>query len=354
MCLITSKLYVICLLLMTFSVYADNNTKVFEIYFEKGKFYGPGKMPDAPMPKGNISHVVLDKLLNGKTEYFNNGANLPNIENYDKFPFAEKALLSNGTPFNEYMDGGVVDIGMGAMRLLNVVVANGPNQGIQHYRLDKKLNWNIKTDLALDPGYPQGLLIINNIDITTGLIWVPKSLQTQKNIPGGIDFAGSLPTGAPLVGKLGDVNMDGYLDGVIVGQSNIPLQHVFSPGAPAAQSRFFSSNIPVNAVDAVLFTLAGIENYKPVWDKVQFNNENRFLIKQWPNYFSDIKDRFMSVKRLSEKYALELCADIEVIDKIIIAITDAINVTNKNEFLTESVIEKTNNLFSEFNRLKIC
>ena len=73
-------------------------------------------------------------------------------------------------PYNEYMDGGVVDVGMGALSLLTVVSHSGPNEGRQTYQLDENMNWNIKADLALDPGFPQGVLTINDIKITTGLI----------------------------------------------------------------------------------------------------------------------------------------------------------------------------------------
>jgi len=291
----------------------DEATQEYTLYFEKGRFFGPGQMPDAQMPKGVINPVIFEDFLSGVTPYFNNGSESPNLKSRDKFPSLEKAMLSDGSLLNENMDGGVVDIGMGAMSLLNVVAAKGPNKGQQQYQLDSGLNWNITTDLALDPGFPQGLLIINNLNITTSLIWVPTSLQTQQGIPGGADVAGSLTSGTPLVGELGDKNNDGYLDGRVVGQASIPLQHIFSPGAPAVQSRYFYSDIPIQPIDAALLTLAGVDNYRLIWQQLISFDKQHFLWSKWLEYLLEVEERINTASTLLANNKLGFDSDIDAI-----------------------------------------
>ena len=169
---------------MCHSSYAYEYKQTYEIQLIGGTFFGPGAMVDSPMPKGRISNIEFTDFLNGKTPFFNNGSDLPNIVIDERFSSMKNALLSNGEKYNEHMNGGIVDIGLGAMNLVNLVAANGPNKGIQFYNFDDKLNWNITTDLALDPGYEHGLLTISNLLITTGVVWIPISKQTQTNIPG--------------------------------------------------------------------------------------------------------------------------------------------------------------------------
>lgn len=316
-------------------VYAEESSGNYNIYLKKGTFYGPGKMPDSPMPEGHIGYIKFNKPLFGETAYFNNGVDKPNIQARPKFTSIKNGLLSNGMPFNEHMDGGVVDVGMGAISLLTLVSHKGPNKGSQFYQLDKNANWNIRSDLALDPGFPEGLLIINNMKITTGLVWTPVSLQTQHNIPGGIDFAGSLPAGAPVIGRLGDYDMDGYLDGIIVGQSNIPIDHLFTPGAPVVQSRSFISDIPISNIDSAFLMLASILNYKTIWETViaydlNPNTDKDYLVSMLSKYSDDINHRFFLSKRLLDKIYKERPYDIEKIEILASELVEKYKIINKN------------------------
>ena len=135
----------------------------------------------------------------------------------------------------------------------------------------------IQTDLAIYSGFEQGFLVINNISITTGVIWIPESIQSQMNIPGEMDFAGTLPAGSAIVGELGDGDNNGYLDGTLIGVAVIPIDHVFSPGSPAVQSRKFTSNIPIKDEDAIILMIAGLQNYESIWKIIheQNNSESR-------------------------------------------------------------------------------
>lgn len=170
-------------------------------------------------------------------------------------------LMSNGHPFDEYVDGGVAEVGRGAMRFLTVVALDGPNHGEAIYRLGDGYNWHITVDLALDPGFPEGSIVSENLHITTGILWVPNALQTEKGMSGGTDRADSLPSGVPVLGRLGDYDMDGYLDGALIGVSNVPPPHMFLRGAPVVQVRHFLSDIPIAPLDAALLTVTSVQKY---------------------------------------------------------------------------------------------
>ena len=225
-----------------------------------GSVYGPGPMPETPLPPGLFTHVELDPMLSGGAEFFNNGAEPPNIPGEIEIFGKNEGLLSDGAPFNEHVDGGIVTIGQGALRMLAVITRNGPNEGRELYRLDEGLNLRIRTDLALDPGFPEGLIVSEDLDISSGVIRIHPSEQTEKGIEGGFDFADRLPSGAPIFGRLGDSDEDGFLDGEIVGVGRVPLTYIFVPGAPLVQRREFVSDIPVAPRASGLLALANVHN----------------------------------------------------------------------------------------------
>lgn len=226
-----------------------------------GAVYGPGPMPATPITDGRFTHVLLDRRLGGTIAFFNNGPEEPNVPGEKEiFGGFRGGLLSNGVPFNEHLHGGVVTIGQGALRMLAVVASDGPNRGGESYRIDERLNWRLRTDMALDPGFPEGLVITEDLNISSGVLRVPLSVQTDTGSPGGIDRADDLPSGAPVLGALGDADEDGFLDGRIVGVSRVPLKFVFVPGAPIVMTRKIVSDIPLGPRLSAVLELASIAN----------------------------------------------------------------------------------------------
>jgi hypothetical protein len=235
------------------------------LFIDGGTFHGPGKFPDSPLPTGVLGGIELGPRLTGVTRYFNNGSEPPNVPGGAEMVGAAEGRMSDGTPFNEHVWGGVAMVGRGAMSFMTVVASGGPNEGQELYEMGEDLSWHIYTDLALDPGFPEGIVLTENIHITSGVLRVPLSLQTLATAPGGIDRAGSLPSGAPVFGRLGDRDGDGMLDGTIVGASNVPAEHIFTPGAPVVQRRDFHSDIPIPPVDAAALALASAAQYGVAW-----------------------------------------------------------------------------------------
>jgi len=298
----------------------DARSNNISLTFDGGTFYGPGNMPDAPMPDGKVETITLTGFLSGKTEYFNNGHKNPNLRARDNYPLAERGQTSDGKPFNEFMDGGVVEIGMGAMNLLTVVTSGGSNEGEQRYHLTEDLNWEVRTDLALDPGFEQGVLVIDDLRITSGVVWLKPSRQADLGMPGGTEAAGSLIVGDALVGRLGDKNEDGYLDGILVGTSTIPIGHIFSPGAPAAQSRSFSTTIPISKVDSLVLELSGLTNYRMVWNQLGRGDRTEARRTLWQNHVKELDSRMKSfsakIKKHMPRFSQEADQAVELITQL--------------------------------------
>jgi hypothetical protein len=268
-----------------------------------GTFFGPGPMVDSPLPTGVLGHIEFSTLLNGETRFFNNGPEPPNIASELQVKQKPDGLLSDGTPFNEHVDGGVANVGQGAMRLLTVIPRDGPNHGQEIYHLGTDYNLHVVVDLALDPGFPQGIVVSKDLHITSGLLWVPLSLQSKAGDPGGTDQAGSMPSGAPLLGRLGDEDGDGLIDGTIIGASNVPLNHIFLPGAPVVQMRHFKSDIRIQPSDAALLTIAGVLNFQDVWDRAQSSPPlapaaQAYVAGHLANYLDDMDRRLQSAASL--------------------------------------------------------
>jgi hypothetical protein len=255
-------------------------------------------MPDTPLPEGKLGSIVLDNELGGASEFFNNGLEPPNVPGEMEIYGHLGGRLSNGAPFNEHVYGGVVSIGQGALKMLSVIAGDGEMKGRETYRLNERLNWIIHTDLALDAGFPQGLVISRNITITSGVLLVAPSLQTETGLKGGMDEAGSLPSGAPIYGMLGDMENRGFLDGRIVGVGRVPLGFMFVPGSPLVMQRNFRSNIPVTREEAGVLTFAGLVNLRDILAVARDGNPKArsYVVAHIKSYLDDFAARARSAQ----------------------------------------------------------
>jgi hypothetical protein len=69
-----------------------------------------------------------------------------------------------------------------------------------------------------------------------------------------------LTSGETVVGRLGDDDFDGFLDGVFLAMGNFPYSSILLPGAPFVQALDFKSSIPISALDAALLSAAAAGN----------------------------------------------------------------------------------------------
>ncbi|MCE2970781.1 MAG: hypothetical protein LW847_11290 [Burkholderiales bacterium] len=251
------RMFLVALVLATpMAVWPSFAGDDYRFHLRGGYFFGPGPIrPDTALPDGEIAGVSFDTArLRGEA----------------KFRPADKPLSDGKTRVNANIDAGRLGIGENkqAKSFWLTAVDGGPNHGTEQYEFDAALNFVWKVDLALDPGFPEGIIRVDNFVLTTGWVQVPRSLQTARGQPGGYDRAGSLMSGEYIAGRVGDFDRDGYLDGILVAQANVPLESDMLPGAPVANLRGFASTIPVDPIAAAEMTLAGVYNMKPMVERL--------------------------------------------------------------------------------------
>ena len=256
-----------------------------------GHFFGPGPIvPDTPLPDGSIRGIAFD---------------LAKLEGVAAFAEGGKTLSDGKTVANANIDAGALQIGGKQDEIKGenkgktegktfwlYAVAGGPNGGRERYRFDANYNMVWTVDIGLDPGFAEGIVRVNGFELTTGTRKVPLSLQSAVGKPGGYDKAGSLPSGTMLVGRVGDFDANGLMDGTIVATANVPMQADLLPGAPVANKRGFSTDIPIAPLFAMELTLHGIVNMRPLV-KETLTGGHLVQLTEW---VKDINDRLLAAR----------------------------------------------------------
>ena len=228
----------------------------YEFRLSGGYFFGPGPIvPDTSLPDGRIISVEFD---------------LDRMKGYVPFAPGAETLSDATTRVNANIEAGHLEIGNKDQKdsFWLVAVEGGPNGGTERYEFDDAMNMIWTVDLALDPGFAEGIVSVENFRLTTGKVTIPPSEQTELGIPGGYDKAGSLMSGDVLVGRVGDFDADGMLDGILVAAARVPMQSELLPGAPVGNVRGFESDIPVDPLRASEMTLRGVLGMRPLVDAV--------------------------------------------------------------------------------------
>lgn len=253
-----------------------------------GHFYGPGPIvPDSALPDGKLVNVEFDRrTFRGQTGFANDGSK------------SKKAVFSDGkTRINQNIDAGVITLGDGTDSVLLAAVDGGPHKGSEVYYLDGSYNMIWRVDLALDPGFEQGIIRVDDFKLTTGIVQIQPSIQTQKGYPEGYDQAGSLKSGQYLAGRLGDFDGDGYLDGAVVAGPNVPLASNLLPGAPVGNHRGFKTDVQIPPHLAAELTLRSIANFRgPVEETMK-----RGDLAELGRLLQDIEERLLASRENMER-----------------------------------------------------
>ena len=253
-----------------------------------GYFFGPGPIePDTALPDGQLKGIKFDKKsFSGYATFHNDGT--------------PESLLSDGTTLiNQNIDAGRLNIGDGSNPLLLVAVNKGKNKGREYYSLDEDYRFVWKVDLALDPGFSEGIIQIDDFTLHTGLVKIADSIQTQQGIPGGYDQAGSLASGQYIAGRVGDFDQDGYVDGILVAAPNVPLESTMLPGSPVGNLRGFKTDIEISSHLSCELTVRGILHFREPIDEIL--NENK--LDELALMLEDIQSR-ISAARINMEHAL--------------------------------------------------
>lgn len=319
--------FVLVLIFSTLGVGCSSQIKNYQNHQFKlvgGHFYGPGPIaPDTALPVGYLHNIRFDeKHFSGYAQFTNDGS--------------ENALLSDGkTQINQNIEAGVLDIGGGSNPVTLVAVKGGPNNGREYYSLgdDYSLNW--KVDLALDPGFAEGIISMDNFRLTTGLIKIAYSVQTDKDIPGGYDQAGSLKSGQYLTGRVGDFDQNGFMDGIVVAAPRVPIESAMLPGSPVGNQRGFETDIPLPAHLASELTLRGIAQFEAPLDELISSGDVDEVIK----LLKDIRLRINATQRNMDRALIGGPWSPSDIKAEGFAITDRLQTLTTLNFITLSMIE---------------
>lgn len=255
--------------------------QAYEFKLSGGYFFGPGPIvPDTSLPDGAIRNVEWD---------------FEAWEGHAPFEAMERMLSDKKTLVNANIDAGELSIGEGQQKssFWLAAVNGGPNAGKERYALDERQVMNWVVDLALDPGFPEGIVSVDGFTLTTGWVKIMQSEQSELNIPGGYDKAGSLASGDVLTGRVGDFDYDGFLDGILVASARVPMQSELLPGAPVGNRRGFTSDIPVDPLMAAELVLHGVIDLRPLLDGAMTDGDQTETFR----YVNEIRDRIAAAQR---------------------------------------------------------
>ncbi len=243
-----------------------------------GKLYGPGSLEDQTLNPGSLQGLYFKEgqFLEGKIRFFNNQGQEPNAPGEILQGLKIDGKLSDGTLINENVDVGRVFLMNGRFNMLLAAVGGGPNGGGLTFYLDEFGNWNLRDDAGVDPGFPVGVIKMDNFLFSTSARILPFSKQTQLGYPAGIDRSGSIASNSFVEGYLGDDDFDGYLDGHFNVIGTFPFNSILLPGAPYAQTRTFRSKIPLNQFQTLFLTLSNLNSYLRIADQIKQHREADF------------------------------------------------------------------------------
>jgi hypothetical protein len=170
-------------------------------YMGAGTFFGPGKLADSKIFDVTIRNVMFSTEATFVTPFLNNGAEPPHTAAEQATVSEPNGLVSDGvTPINENADTAPFDLN--GIAFLAVIAGGGPHGGEQISVINNG-TMIMTMDFVLDMGIGEAGVIKMPFYGTTGEVTVPLSLQTQMGLPGGIDRAGSLPSGTTIRDGLG-------------------------------------------------------------------------------------------------------------------------------------------------------
>ena len=138
-----------------------------------GFFYGPGPIkPDTALPDGDISGIAFDTAAWRGEAKFKPGST----------PLSDGKRTSTRTS----MPGAsAVENGQTKTFWLTAV-DGGPNKGTEKYSFDEAENFVWQVDLALDPGFAEGIIRVDSFRLTTGWVQVPRWFQNRIRCARGI------------------------------------------------------------------------------------------------------------------------------------------------------------------------
>ena len=259
----------------------------FTIELFDGKFYGPGNMGEHDIKNGTLENFIVTAPMSGHIPFFNNGEEEPNTDAETLHSGPVDGMLSDGTKINENVNAAfVLEIEEPETKeLVKLLVCSVSEELVS---TDEKDNLTFNLHAAFDTGFAQDAIQLP-IQFFTGAVTVPVSEKNKRGLEGGNDNAGPYPAGSVYVGRVGDMDQDGFMDGIFTLAGNTPFELLIAEGDPVLIIRPFKSDIPINPKHAAYYELNGV--VKNLKDQIQ----TALLDQQYDISISFIND---SIKRL--------------------------------------------------------
>lgn len=255
---------------------AEAQPPTYTFHLHGGHFFGPGPVvPDTELPDGRLTHIRFDlRTWRGFCEFANDGR-------------SGSHLSDEQTRINQNIDAGQLLVGGGTSPILLAAVDGGPHHGREEYTLDEQYRLVWRVDIALDSGFPEGIIRLNDFVLSTGVARIARSRQSDRGEPGGYDQAGTLLSGTYIAGRLGDFDQDGFLDGVLVAAPTVPMEADMLPGAPVGNQRGFRTNLPISPGISLELVLRGLSQLRQPIDTLIAEGDT----KQLGNLAGDMLER---------------------------------------------------------------
>jgi hypothetical protein len=267
---------------------AEAQSTTYTFHLHGGHFFGPGPIvPDTALPDGRLTHIRFDfRTWQGFCEFANDGR-------------SGSHLSDQQTRINQNIDAGQLLVGGGTSPILLAAVDGGPHHGREEYTLDEQYRLVWRVDIALDSGFPEGIIRLNDFILSTGVARIARSQQSDRGEPGGYDQAGTLLSGTYIAGRLGDFDQDGFLDGVLVAAPTVPMEADMLPGAPVGNQRGFRTDLPISPGISLELILRGLSQLRQPIDTLIAEGDTR----QLANLAGDILERMQAAHLNLERTA---------------------------------------------------
>jgi len=271
-------------------IFGNLHAAGFRIELHDGKFYGPGDLGDHDIHDGSLENFIVTAPMTGLVPFLNNGADEPNVVAEAMHYGPVDGVLSDGTKINENVNAAfVLEVEEPETKMPVKLFVGSVSEEIVQPDDNDNLTFNLHA--AFDSGFAKDALQLP-VQFITGAVEVPVSEKNKRGLSGGHDHAGTMSAGTVYIGRLGDFDQDGFMDGVFVLAGNTPYELLIAEGDPVLIVRPFKSDIPINPKEASYYELNGVvRNFKkPILDTLSANQHHLST-----NYLMDVKNRVNAV-----------------------------------------------------------
>lgn len=268
----------------------------FTVTLYDGTMYGPGNLGIHDINGGTLENFIVTAPLTGTIAFLNNDADLPNVYAEANHTGPIDGRLSDGTKINENVNAAFV-IKVNEPETQEPVELFISSISEEIVEPDTHGNLVFKLHAAFDTGFAEDVVKMP-VQFITGAVEVPISEKSRRGLATGHDQAGPFPAGTTHIGRLGDMDQDGYLDGVFMLAGNTPYELIIVEGDPVLIVRPFRSDIPITPQEAFFYELNGIvQNFPQAISSAVSSHK----VEELRKFLRDIESRLLAASHNLER-----------------------------------------------------